>query len=248
MAKNKKVEEASIVDENENKDMKKNTKSKKKTVIKKVAEPKKLEKALFIQRLVAFILDIFMVSIVASLIASPFLDMDSISKLSKSSTEVMEDYMTQKISIDEYISESVSTSYEMARKQGVLSLVTLFLNILYFVVFQIKNHGQTIGKKLLRIKVSSKDGNALTMNQMIFRSLIINSILIDMVSFAILLFTNSVVYFYGAGILSMIQFVIIAASGLMVMFGEKREGIHDLVAHTEVVQCDLVREMETCES
>ncbi len=243
MAKSKKVEEASIVEE-ENK----NTKSKKRTTIEKVVKEKQLEKALFIQRFAAFILDVFIVSMVASMIAYPFLDMNSIDKLSESSTQIVEDYMKQEISIEEYTNESISVSYEMARKQGILSLITIFLNILYFVVFQIKNDGQTIGKKLLKIKVSSNDGNQLTMNQMIFRSLIINSILIDMVNFCVLLFTNQMAYFYGVGILSMIQFTIIAASGFMVMFSEKRQGIHDLIAHTDVVKCDLVKEMETCEN
>lgn len=243
MAKSKKVEEASIVEE-ENK----NTKSKKRTTIEKVVKEKQSEKALFIQRFAAFILDVFIVSMVASMIAYPFLDMNSIDKLSESSTQIVEDYMKQEISIEEYTNESISVSYEMARKQGILSLITIFLNILYFVVFQIKNDGQTIGKKLLKIKVSSNDGNQLTMNQMIFRSLIINSILIDMVNFCVLLFTNQMAYFYGVGILSMIQFTIIAASGFMVMFSEKRQGIHDLIAHTDVVKCDLVKEMETCEN
>lgn len=243
MTKSKKVEEASIVEE-ENK----NTKSKKRTTVEKVVKEKQPEKALFIQRFAAFILDVFIVSMVASMIAYPFLDMNSIDKLSESSTQIVEDYMKQEISIEEYTNESISVSYEMARKQGILSLITIFLNILYFVVFQIKNNGQTIGKKLLKIKVSSNDGNQLTMNQMIFRSLIINSILIDMVNFCVLLFTNQMAYFYGVGILSMIQFTIIAASGFMVMFSEKRQGIHDLIAHTDVVKCDLVKEMETCEN
>ncbi len=243
MAKSKKVEEASIVEE-ENK----NTKSKKRATVEKVVKEKQPEKALFIQRFAAFILDVFIVSMVASMIAYPFLDMNSIDKLSESSTQIVEDYMKQEISIEEYTNESISVSYEMARKQGILSLITIFLNVLYFVVFQIKNDGQTIGKKLLKIKVSSNDGNQLTMNQMIFRSLIINSILIDMVNFCVLLFTNQMAYFYGVGILSMVQFIMIAASGFMVMFSEKRQGIHDLIAHTDVVKCDLVKEMETCEN
>ena len=155
MAKSKKVEEASVIEE-----QKKESKPKKSNKIETV------EKAFFIQRLAAFILDVFIVSMVASLISYPFLDLDSINKLNESSTQVVEDYMTQKISINEYTSDSISISYEMARKQGVLSLITIFLNILYFVVFQVKNNGQTIGKKLLRIKVSSQDGN-LGMNQMI---------------------------------------------------------------------------------
>ena len=83
---------------------------------------------------------------------------------------------------------------------------------------------------------------------MIIFFMIINSILIDMVSFAILLFMNQLTYFYSVVILGMIQFIIIAASGIMVMFGKNRRGIHDLVAHTDVVRCDVVEEMEVCES
>lgn len=240
MAKTKKTAVESAIETVEREDIK----SKKQ----ELQKSKTSEKALFIQRLAAFILDVFIVSMVASLISYPFLDLDSIDKLNEASTQIVDQYMTQKISIDNYVSESISISYEMARKQGVVSLITIFLNVLYFVVFQIKNDGQTIGKKLLKIKIESTSDDKLTMNQMIFRSLIINSILVDMVSFCFLLFTNREAYFYGVGVLSIVQFVIIAASGFMVMFSEKRQGIHDMIAHTNVVRCDLVKEMEKCEN
>ena len=246
MARTKKVLEASIVEEKEKKDETK--KEKQKSTVHKVKKKPVVEKALFVQRIAAFILDVFIVSMVASLIAYPFLDMDSINKLNDSSVEVVEDYMNNKISIDEYTTQSISISYEMARKQGILSLITIFLNILYFVVFQLKNNGQTLGKQLLKIKVVDQDDKDLSMNQMIFRSMIINSILTNMISFAILLFTNQNAYFYGAGVIGMFQYLILIISGFMVMFGEKSRGIHDVIAHTDVVKCDKVKEMETCES
>lgn len=242
MAKNKKIEEASIVDEEE-----KVEKKKTRTKVHKVTRKEHVEKAFFVQRFAAFIIDIFIISMIASILAYPFLDMESIQKLNESSTEVVNDYMSQDISMDDYVSESVSISYEMAKKQGVLSLITIFLNILYFVVFQLKNNGQTLGKQLLKIKVVSNDDSELTTNQLIFRSLIINSILIDMVSFAMLLFASRDVYFYGAGFLGMVQFGIIVISGFMIM-GKTHRGIHDLVAHTDVVRSDVVKEMETCEN
>lgn len=240
MAKTKKTAVESAIETVEKEDIKSNKQE--------LQKSKTSEKALFIQRLAAFILDVFIVSMVASLVSYPFLDLDSIDKLNEASTQIVDQYMTQKISIDNYVSESISISYEMARKQGVVSLITIFLNVLYFVVFQIKNDGQTIGKKLLKIKIESTSDDKLTMNQMIFRSLIINSILVDMVSFCFLLFTNREAYFYGAGVLSIVQFVIIALSGFMVMFSEKRRGVHDMIAHTNVVRCDLVKEMEKCEN
>ena len=151
MERSKKIEEASVVEESNKKKTKKSTVHKVKPVVKE-------EKALFIQRLVAFILDVMIVSVVATFISYPFLDMDSIQKLNDSSVQVMEDFMAQKIDAEEYVSESVSISYEMSRKKGINSLFIIFLNILYFIVFQIKNNGQTLGKQILRIKVVSTTG------------------------------------------------------------------------------------------
>ena len=241
MKKKEKMEEASVVEESNKKKTKKSTVHKVKPVVKE-------EKALFIQRLVAFILDVMIVSVVATFISYPFLDMDSIQKLNDSSVQVMEDFMAQKIDAEEYVSESVSISYEMSRKKGINSLFIIFLNILYFIVFQIKNNGQTLGKQILRIKVVSTTGEELTMNQMIFRALIINSIFMDMLCFGVLIFASQSAYFYGVGLLGFIQFLVLLISGLMVMFSKNKQGVHDLVAHTDVVSCNLVKEMETCES
>ena len=149
---------------------------KKEEKVQLTSQGEQFEKALFVQRFLAFLLDIVLVSVVASFISYPFLDMDSIQKLNESSVEVMENYTNGKIDEKEYFNESSTISYELARKQGVNTLVIIFLNILYFVVYQIKNNGQTLGKQILKIRVVDSSNRDLSMNQMIFRALIINSI------------------------------------------------------------------------
>lgn len=221
---------------------------KKEEKVQLTSQGEQFEKALFVQRFLAFLLDIVLVSVVASFISYPFLDMDSIQKLNESSVEVMENYTNGKIDEKEYFNESSTISYELARKQGVNTLVIIFLNILYFVVYQIKNNGQTLGKQILKIRVVDSSNRDLSMNQMIFRALIINSILLDMISFGVLIFANQSSYFYGVSFLAFIQFCILSVSTFMIMFGKDRHGLHDLVAHTDVVRCDVVKEMETCEN
>ena len=221
---------------------------KKEEKVQLTSQGEQFEKALFVQRFFAFLLDIVLVSFVASFISYPFLDMDSIQKLNESSVEVMENYTNGKIDEKEYFNESSTISYELARKQGVNTLVIIFLNILYFVVYQIKNNGQTLGKQILKIRVVDSSNRDLSMNQMIFRALIINSILLDMISFGVLIFANQSSYFYGVSFLAFIQFCILSVSTFMIMFGKNRRGLHDLVAHTDVVRCDVVKEMETCEN
>ena len=59
-------------------------------------------KALFIQRLVAFVLDILIITFVTSLIATPFVDLEKSNKLSNQSTEVMQKYIDREIDTKTY--------------------------------------------------------------------------------------------------------------------------------------------------
>ena len=194
------------------------------------------EKALFVQRFIAFLLDIFILSSIASLISYPFLDAKSIDKLNKNSSEVIEKYTTGEIDMDTYVDEVKGISYQLSQKQGVVSLVTLFLAVLYFIVYQYYNNGQTIGKKLMKIKVVSSTDQEITMNSFIFRSLIVNSILVDMISFAIVIFGNETAYFYGVAICGIIKYTLLLICGFMVMWSKSGMGLHDRIAHTTVVK------------
>ena len=194
------------------------------------------EKALFVQRFIAFLLDIFILSSIASLISYPFLDAKSIDKLNKNSSEVIEKYTTGEIDMDTYVDEVKGISYQLSQKQGVVSLVTLFLAVLYFIVYQYYNIGQTIAKKLMKIKVVSSTDKEITMDSFIFRSLIVNSILVDMISFAIVIFGNETAYFYGVAICGIIKYTLLLICGFMVMWSKSGLGLHDRIAHTTVVK------------
>lgn len=192
-------------------------------------------KALFIQRLVAFVLDILIITFVTSLIATPFVDLEKSNKLSNQSTEVMQKYIDREIDTKTYSIEFMNISYKLARNNGILSFITIILEILYFVVFQIYRNGQTLGKMLMKIKIVSENGE-LNMNQMIFRSLIANSILLNIITFTFMIFGSKDIYFYSTGIFGLIQYIIIIISVFMVMFRKDGCAIHDKLAHTNVVR------------
>lgn len=194
------------------------------------------KKALFIQRLAAFILDIFIISSLASLISYPFVDVDSINNLNSSANEIVEKYNSGKIDMVTYMNEAKSVTYQLARQQGVISLITIFLSILYFVVYQYYNKGQTIGKKILKIKVVSSDGRKLTTNNYIYRALIINSIFVDMLSLAIVTLGNMDTYFYGMLLCGALKYGLLLTCAFMVMWSKTGMGLHDKIAHTMVVK------------
>ena len=136
--------------------------------------------AVFLQRLVAYIIDAIIITIIISLIASPFINSDAIQKINNDLLELVNQLQNNELSYLTYVKEVSVLELQLAKLNGVTTIITLFVSILYFVVFQIYNGGQTIGKKILNIKVISNNGD-LTMNQMIVRSLLINTILLNII-------------------------------------------------------------------
>ena len=96
-------------------------------------------------------------------------------------------------------------------------------------------NGQTLGKKIMNIKVVSEDGD-LFMNQMLLRSMLSNFILMDIVSFMFMLFLPKYIYLYGVLGIEMIQYLFIIISAFFVMFRKDGRSIHDLLLHTKVVR------------
>ena len=195
----------------------------------------KSKKALFIQRFIAYCIDILIVSCVVSIVVLPFYNEKEMTKYEEKTNTLIEKMANNKIDSDEFMVESMNITYGQARANGIMVLVTVIIEILYFVIYQLYNGGQTIGKKLVKIKIVSKTGE-LTTNQMLFRALIINSILLELVSFGFMLFSSKEVYFFGVGFFDAIQSIIIIASALMIMYSKSSRGIHDLVTHTEVLK------------
>ena len=197
---------------------------------------KKNEKALFIHRLGAFIIDIFLVSCIASLISYPFLDSKSVNSLNDSAAELIDSYTKGNIDIETYTDEVKSVTYELAKKQGAVSLITITLTILYFVVYQYKKQGQTIGKQLMKIKVVGSEDQKLTTNNYVIRALIINSILVDLISFTFVVFGDVDAYFYSTAICGFIKYGLLLTCAFMVMWSKSGMGLHDRLAHTMVVK------------
>lgn len=191
--------------------------------------------ALFLQRLAAFFIDIFIITLISSFLTIPFYDTEVNTKLNNESNEIVQKYTAGEIDINTYTTEFMNIAYQLARNNGLASLITIVLEVLYFVVYQFYAKGQTVGKRLLKIKTVSIDGE-LSMNQLIFRALIINSILLNLIDFSFMLFGSKQIYFYCVGIFEMIQYLVVIVSALMIMYSKSSRGIHDLVTHTKVVK------------
>lgn len=196
---------------------------------------KKKENAGFLFRACAFIIDMFIVAFVASLLSMPFIDKDNTEKISKQVNEIVEKASKQEISMKTYTTELKSLTYQNDRINGVYTIFVLVLSILYFIVYQFYTK-QTIGKKLFKIKVDSNKGD-LTMNHMLFRGLIINSILFSLLAFIFVIVSNENVYFVANVTLNSLYYLILFISACMILFRKDGRGLHDVICNTRVVKC-----------
>lgn len=115
--------------------------------------------------------------------------------------------------------------------------VELIVGFLYFVVMPAKSNGQTLGKKILKLKVINEEGVNPSMMKHFIRSIQMwgNYILLPIM---LLMFVDDILYAVIAGIASVLVFIITFISGIMLLAREDERGIHDIFADTKVVRMD----------
>lgn len=122
------------------------------------------------------------------------------------------------------------------------SLWYLLIYFLYFVVFTYFNNGQSLGKKIFKIKVVDKNGNSPGVWNLIVRSIFNGSRLylglniMIIINMLLPLISNVQTYYYAYTLLNVVA--IIFEITLLVVFLTKKgsASIHDLIASTKVVE------------
>lgn len=194
-----------------------------------------MKNAGFGKRLLAYILDMIVISVVATFIMV-FVPTENVDT-TKADT-AMQSYIDGKISTQEYINEVSSTNYELEQSKIPDYIVSLALTFIYFVIVQYKLNGQTVGKKVLNIRVENNKKGNLSINSLIFRSLIINEIAFSMLHLVSIFIFNEGTFNMVSGILNMINLCLILICAVMVIANKDKRGLHDIIAGTKVVELE----------
>ena len=195
----------------------------------------KSNKPSFVSRFVAYIIDTFIVLLLSSLLATPFVNSKNMEEVADEAVKILSKYQKDEVSDQEYLVEISNINYKMARTTLLVSIMTILISVIYFVVVPLYQKGQTFGKKFMKIRVSSIDGE-LTANQLIFRSFLANAILLNIISVLFCMFASRDVYSGCVEIFSFTQHIIVIVSVFTIIFGKEGLAIHDMLTHTKVVK------------
>ena len=192
-------------------------------------------KATFFERLGSYIIDSIIISFLFSLIC---LGVDTTtSKTEKLMGELDEKLIASEITAEEYLQEYKNLIYDY-QKENVLQLgITVSLTIAYYVVFQYMNNGQTLGKKLLKIKVVDKDtSKPISILKGLLRSFLILSILSGTLNILLLYIMNKNSYFGIYSSIISIEGIFLLVSSIMVLYTKDGRGLHDIMTNTIVIK------------
>lgn len=187
---------------------------------------------MFFKRIGAYLVDCIILFFVITIV-NLFIPVNgNVQKLTDKTISLMNDYIEEKITAEDFTNETNDLNYEISKATYVSSISSIVIYILYFVVFQVYNNGQTFGKKWLKIKVVKEDDSKIDINTMLVRCLIPYGILVNFLSVVFILFMSKNLYINLSGILSYIQTSLIIVTLVLMLI--KSKGLHDYLAHTKV--------------
>lgn len=198
-------------------------------------ENKVINKPYFFPRAIAYIIDILIVSLISSLIMCAVPQDKNYKIYMDEYTKLQTDYIEHNIDQDTFTSRAKPLIYDIDSAGVSSSFVQIIVIILYFVVFQFYNKGQTLGKKFMKLRVVSKKGD-LTLNQVAFRSLFNNSIIVNLLMIGSVLFIGRDFYYYASLGIQIFSVALVLAILFMILFKKDGRGLHDVLADTDVIQ------------
>lgn len=191
--------------------------------------------AQFNKRFFAYIIDIFIVLVIANLITMFIPISEKTQDYYKELQTTQKKMYDKEIDVKEYTDIVLEDNYNISKGTVLISLTSIIIYILYFVVYQVYNNGQTVGKKLMKIKVKSITDESLSINTMLFRALIIYGIAANIINLILILLLKKALYLSISNTISIIQSLIVIISVFMILFSKQKRGIHDIITKTEVV-------------
>lgn len=189
----------------------------------------------FTKRAVAYIIDIVILSMILSLFTMFIPENKNIEVINKQIGELSEQVANNTVTSSIYFNQYSSYVRDLDKELFISNLLDFVLIIGYFVILPYYYNGQTLGKKLMKIKIVKENGE-LTINNLLLRSVITNGIVSTIIGLVIIFVFPDLAYFWTISILGFIQFLLVIISVFMILYRKDKKGLQDIVCKTIVVE------------
>lgn len=159
-------------------------------------------KADFFKRIFAYMIDYFIILLVLSFITA---NINVGSDITEKVNNLTNEYKNGNITIEEYNEEALPLNYELTKRKLPVNVITCVIIIGYYIVFAYFNKGQTLGKKLCKIRVVNDKGERASIWNILIRSLFIYGIITTLYSLISINFLDIESFNYSVSVVSVIE-------------------------------------------
>ncbi len=136
--------------------------------------------------------------------------------------------------IKTYESKIKILQYKIMRNSVVYYSLYIAFILAYFGIFQYSFNGQTLGKRLMKIKIVSNNNKDLTIWRLLLRSFILYNLWIYIVGLILVYTINSSSYYTSYSLLNNVGSILQIIIVMMVIMNKNNRGLHDYVASTKI--------------
>lgn len=186
-----------------------------------------------LKRIIAYVIDI----VLLTLILTVFVRITHIDPYLNDYEKTNETYL-EEIKKENNKDTIISLNYDLYKYKVVSNGLSVVFLIGYFGVFQMLNKGQTVGKKLMKIKVVSNNNKKLTFINYLIRIVILNNIVFTILNIVLVYVLKENTFYYTTYICSLLSSLVYLVNIMMVILKRDNRGLHDMLANTKVVNCN----------
>lgn len=192
-------------------------------------------KVSFKKRLFAYLIDFVLLTTIVTIINCVLPTTTKQVEINKELDSLQQNLLDGKIDNKQYFDVYKKLLPELDKSNMAINVCNLVFILGYFIIIPVVNNGQTLGKKILKIKIEKIDGN-LTIRDMVIRNFITTSLLQLMISSTLVYIVNNDIYYNLSIFVSLLQILLVIITSFMIIYRKDEKGVQDLITGTQVIE------------
>ena len=192
-------------------------------------------KVIFKKRLFAYLIDFVLLTTIVTIINYVLPTTTKQVEINKELDSLQQDLLDGEIDNKQYFDGYKKLLPELDKSNMAINVCNLVFILGYFIIIPVVNNGQTLGKKILKIKIEKIDGN-LTISDMVIRNFITTSLLQLMISSTLVYIVNNDIYYNLSIFVSLLQILLVIITSFMIIYRKDEKGVQDLITGTQVIE------------
>lgn len=193
----------------------------------------KSNKASLLRRILAFLIDFALVTIVVVAISSLLPKNNNIDVLNREFNDTVSNM--ENVSFSVFFNQMALIYKDLDQARIMYSVINAVMIFIYFIFIPYFFDGKTVGKKILKIKTVRNDKECLSLKNLVIKNMIDTGLMYMLFSLMLIYILPGYSYFIFVIALSILQISLIVASICMIIKRKDKRGLNDILSGTKVV-------------